>query len=56
MPNWGLFSKCFEEPAIKKDLLSQVFSGGEGGLCSKFDNYNLIFPSVAITEILQTIE
>ena len=29
---------------------------GEGGLCSKFDNYNLIFPSVAITEILQTIE
>jgi len=31
-------------------------SSGEGGLCSKFDNYNLIFPSVAITEILQTIE
>jgi hypothetical protein len=25
-------------------------------LCSKFDNYNLVFPSVAITEILQTIE
>jgi len=32
------------------------YSRGEDGLCSKFDNYNLIFPSVAITEILQTIE